>query len=163
MKFSKKFSLKSPFLCFLNACNFHNYKRHSLNEIKEMIEWLSQNFLARELCLLSTYWSEVCRSGKYVNCESRFFDVTLWPQFQNLDENTIWNMIALARIDAKTSRDSLSFAFYWTILFRDQLEKFLQNYNQTRQSILNMNWIQLGLEGVKNFCQISGHTKRIIR
>ena len=55
---------------------------------------------------------------------------------------------------AKTSRDFLSFVFYWTILFRDQLEKFLQNYKQTRQSILNMNWIQLGLEGVKFFAKI---------
>ena len=94
----KSFHWKRPFLWFLNAFNFHNYKRYSLNRIKEMIEWLSQNFLARELCSLSTYWSEVCRSGKYVNCESRFFDVTLWPQFQNLEENTIWNMIAPARI-----------------------------------------------------------------
>ena len=90
--------MKTSFSMFLNACIFHNYKRYSLNEIKEMIEWLSQNFLACELCSLSTYWSEVCRSGKYVNCESIFFDVTLWPQFQNLDKNTIWNMIAPARI-----------------------------------------------------------------
>ena len=74
---------------------------------------------------------------KYANCESGFFDVELYdPNFWIWNKNATCDVahhICKEIIWLFPWRDSLSFVFYWIILFRDQLDKFLQIYKRTGQ------------------------------